>query len=281
MSSRKPARAAARKPIRKPVAKTPSWVAPAAVLAGTAVVIATFLIVRWYTTPAPPKAPSQDATAVIVAQITGLPASTFNAVGQGTANNLIKPVSGTPLTGATGKPQVLYIGAEYCPYCAAQRWALIVALGRFGTFTGLQTTTSSSTDIYPNTPTFTFRAATFSSDYIDFRAVETYDRDQQPLQSPTAAEQQLWSKYDPAGSIPFVDFANRYAMSGAMFSPDLLGGASWQAIASDVEDPSSTQAQAILGSANLTTAAICKATSDKPASVCGTPAIQDLEKKLG
>ncbi len=278
MSARRPP---VRKPVRKPVAGTPAWVTPVAVLAGIAVVVAAFLVIRWYITPAPPKTPSQDATALIVAQITSLPASQFDTIGQGTANNLIKPVSGDPLTGPGGKPQVLYIGAEYCPYCAAERWAIIVALGRFGKFSGLQTTTSSSNDIYPDTPTFTFRSATYSGDYVELRTVETSDRDQKPLQTPTASEQQLWQKFDPAGSIPFVNFGNRYAMSGATFLPDILSGASWQAIASELEDPNSAQAKAIIGSANLMTAAICKMTSDKPASVCSTPAIQGLEKKLG
>jgi thiol-disulfide isomerase/thioredoxin len=271
----------ARRPIRKPVSRTPAWVAPAAVVVAIALVVAAFFVVRWYTTPVTPKPLAQDTTAAVVSKITGLPASEFNAVGQGTASNLIKPIKGSALTGATGKPEVLYIGAEYCPYCAAERWALIVALGRFGTFSGLQTTTSSSTDIYPNTPTFTFRGATYTSAYIDFRAVETSDRDQRPLQTPSASEQQVLSKYDPAGSIPFVDLGNKYAMSGATFSPDLLVGASWQAIASELQDQSSAQAKAIVGSANLVTAAICKMTSDKPASVCSSPAIQDLEKKLG
>ena len=36
------------------------------------------------------------------------------------------------------------MGAEYCPYCAAQRWAMIVALSRFGTFSGLTTVHSAS-----------------------------------------------------------------------------------------------------------------------------------------
>ena len=272
---------ARKQPMRKPVAGTPSWVAPAAVVAGIALLVATFLIIRWYLTPAPPPPLSSDTTTVVVTQITTLPASEFDSVGQGTANNLLKPVTGTPMTGVTGKPEVLYIGAEFCPYCAAQRWSLIVALSRFGTFTGLKTTSSSSSDIYPNTPTFSFHGATYTSQYIDFRAVETSDREQKPLETPTAAEQQLWTKYDPAGSIPFVDFGNRYVFSGATFSPDLLSGASWQAIADELRDPKSAQAQAIVGSANLITAAICKMTSDQPAAVCSSSTIQDLEKKLG
>ena len=37
----------------------------------------------------------------------------------------------------TGKPEVLFVGAEYCPFCAAERWPLIVALSRFGHFGAL------------------------------------------------------------------------------------------------------------------------------------------------
>jgi len=61
-------------------------------------------------------------------------------------------VSGTPLT-SSGKPEALYIGAEFCPYCALQQWRLGVALSRFGAFSKLRTVHSSSIDLYPNTPT--------------------------------------------------------------------------------------------------------------------------------
>jgi hypothetical protein len=269
------------RPMRKPVSQTPSWVGPAAVAAFLAVVVAGFLVIRWYTTPIAPKPPAVDTTQQIVSEITSLPASEFETVGQGTAKNLIKPVTGTPLTGATGKPEVFYLGGEFCPYCAAERWPLIIALSRFGTFSGLQATSSSSAIEYPNTPTFTFRSATYTSQYVDFRGVESSDRDRNPLQSPTAAEQQLFNKYDTQGTIPFVDLGNRYAFVGSMYLPDALANRSWQQVASDLQDPNSTQAKAIIGSANLLTAAICKLTSDQPATVCSSAMIQGLEKKLG
>lgn len=253
---------------------------PAAVVAGIAVVVAAFLVIRWYTTPLPPKPLNQDSTSRVVATVTGLQASELDSVGQGTAQNLIKPISGSALTGSTGKPEVFYFGAEFCPYCAAQRWSLIIALSRFGTFSGLQTTSSSSSDVYPDTSTFTFRNATFTSSYIDFRSVESSDRDHNPLQAPTAAEQQLITKYDSASTIPFVDFGNRFAFNGAMFLPDVVGGMSWQAVADSLKDPTSAQARAILGSANLITAAICRTTSDQPAIACSGQTIQDLEKNL-
>jgi len=274
-SSRRP------KPMRKPVSRTPAWVGPAAGAVLVALIVGAFFLIRWYTTPLPPPAPSTDVTQQVIDEITALPQSEFDSVGQGSANNLIKPVSGTPLTGATGKPEVFYEGAEYCPYCAAERWSMIIALSRFGTFSGLKTTTSSSTDIYPNTVTFTFRSATYTSQYIDFRSVELSDRNQQPLQTPTSAEQDLAGKYDSAGTIPFVDFGNRYAFTGATYSPDLLGGMHWQDVAVAIQDPNSTQAKAIVGSADLITAAICKTTGDQPAAVCSTASMQALEKKLG
>ena len=267
--------------MRKPVAGTPAWVAPAAVVIGLVVVVVAFLIYRWYVTPQPPPAPSEDTTAQVITILTTLPASEFDAVGQGTAENRIKPISsGAALTGSSGKPVVFYYGAEYCPYCAAERWSIIVALSRFGSWSGLQTTSSSSTDIFANTPTFTFRSATYTSQYIEFQSVETTDRDQKPLQSPTAAQQQLVTKYDSDSSIPFVDFANKYQFSGATYSPQVINGESWLAIANALKTPDSSEAKAIIGSANLITAAVCKSDGDQPAAVCSSTTIQTLEKNL-
>ena len=155
------------RPLRKPVSATPSWVAPVAVVAACALLVAAFLLYRWYTTPLPLSPLTVDATQQVITSITGLPASELDAVGTGSANNLVKRVTANPLTGPNGHPEVFYMGAEYCPYCAAERWPMIIALSRFGTFTGLKTTSSSSTDIYPNTPTFTFHGATYTSQYVD------------------------------------------------------------------------------------------------------------------
>lgn len=266
---------------RKAVKHTPAWVLPVCVVAAIALLIAAFMVYRWYITPLPPKPLTVDTSQRVVNSITSLPASEFDAVGPGSANNIIKAVSGAPLTGPNGHPEVFYFGAEYCPFCAAERWPLIVALSRFGTFVGLKTTTSSSSDVYANTPTFTFHGATFTSPFIDFVSVETTDRDRNPLESPTAAQQALVSQYDPSGSIPFIDLGGRYVLSGATYSPDTLSGMSWQAIADTLAQPDSAQAKAILGSANLFTAAVCKITGDQPPAVCSSAAIQAIEKTLG
>jgi hypothetical protein len=269
------------KPTRKPVSRTPAWMAPVAVLAAITLIVVGFLLIRWYTTPAAAPPLANDATQQVVSALANLQASELDSVGMGSVKNTIKPVSGQILTGPTGKPMIFYYGAEYCPYCAAERWPLVVALSRFGTFSGLHTTTSASNDVYANTPTFTFHGATFSSQYLDFGAVETTDRDRNPLETPTATQTALVNQYDTTGSIPFVDVGNRYAFAGAMYLPDILSGMSWQAIADSLAQPSSPQAMAILGSANLITAAVCQVAGHQPAAVCSSASVQAIEKQLG
>lgn len=276
----RPPNAKGARPLRKPVSRTPTWLPAAATIGGIALLVVAFLAYRWATTPAPPVI-SPNSAALVISTITSMPATELDQVGAGSATNSIKKVSGSTLIGPNGKPEVFYLGAEYCPYCAAERWPMIIALSRFGTFSGLETTTSSSTDVYPNTPTFTFRSATFTSQYIAFLSVETSDRNQNTLQTPTADQSALVSKYDTTNSIPFVDFGNHYAFAGAMYLPDILSNMSWQQVADSLQQPGSPQARAILGSANLITAAICQISGQKPAAVCSGSSIQSIEAGLG
>jgi uncharacterized protein DUF929 len=289
MARPKPRPPVARKPgagdkgprlLRKPVSRRPTWLPAAATVGGIVLIVVALFAYKNLTAPAPPVI-SPSSAELVIATITNLPPIELEQVGAGSANNLIKKVTGTPLTGSDGKPEIFYLGAEYCPFCAAERWPMIIALSRFGAFAGLQTTTSSSTDTFPNTPTFTFRSATFTSQYIDFQSVEETDRNRNPLRSPTPFQQALVSQYDTSGSIPFVDLGNRYAFAGAMYSPDTLSGMTWQQVADSLQSPSSAQAKAILGSANLITAAICQLSGQKPAPVCSGPSIQAIATKLG
>jgi hypothetical protein len=162
-----------------------------------------------------------------------------------------------------------------------------VALSRFGTFTGVNGIHSSPTDYAPNTPTLTFYKSTYTSKYLTFVPVEEQTVQKATLQTPTAAQTQLIAKYDAppyvaaanAGSIPFVDFGNRYMISGASYSPLLLAGKTWAQVAAALSTPSSPIAQSVDGTANRITAAICKLTNNQPASAC-TPVVKALEAKL-
>jgi hypothetical protein len=238
--------------------------------------------------------PTGSALAAVVKTVTSVPASVLDTVGNGGGAVTGKPstISGSALT-ANGKPEMFYMGAEYCPYCAAERWAMIVALSRFGTFGGLATVHSAVTngagtaEPDPNTPTWTFVHATYSSPYLAFSPVEIETNIPNPatgtyttLQTPTAAQQALVTKYDgSSGSIPFIDFGNKYVISGVSYDPGVLAGLSWATIANDLSNPNSAVARAVDGTANYITAAICKMTNNTPASAC-TTTVQSLESQI-
>jgi thiol-disulfide isomerase/thioredoxin len=230
--------------------------------------------------------PTGAALAKIVDLTTSVPESTLRAVGAGSVASKPQSITGSHLR-LDGKPEMLYMGAEYCPYCAAERWAMIVALSHFGTFTGLQGMQSSSTDVYADTPTFTFLHAEYTSKYIKLSTVEMEDRSGNTLQTPTAAQQALMNKYDAApyvasadaGSIPFVDMGNRYLIVGASYNPSVLSGLTWSQIATDLHDPSTAVAKGVDGTANFITAALCKITNDRPRSVC-TSAVKKLQGQI-
>jgi hypothetical protein len=209
--------------------------------------------------------------ASVIKNITTVPASTLNAVGTGSVLSYnptpLTPISNTPLK-VNGKPEMLYIGPEFCPYCAAERWGMAVALSRFGTFSPLHGIHSSSTDTDPNTPTLTFYKSTYTSKYLVFTPVENETVSHALLQTPTSAQQALWNKYNP-NSYPFVDIGNKYVIKEPSFDPQALAGLTWAQVAADVHsDPSSAPAQGADGTANLITAAICKMTGGQPSNVC-------------
>jgi hypothetical protein len=232
--------------------------------------------------------PTGNSLTSAISKVTSVSGATLASVGTGSVSTKPATIQGNPppLT-VNGKPEMLYMGAEYCPYCAAERWSMIVALSRFGTFSGLQTMRSSATDVYANTPTWTFLNAHYTSPYLNFTTVEMQDRNKATLQTPTSAENALINKYDAppyvpsaqAGSIPFVDFGNKYLILGASYSPQTLDGLSWTTIASDLSNPASPVAKAVDGTANYMTAALCKLTGNKPANVC-TTAITSLESQI-
>jgi thiol-disulfide isomerase/thioredoxin len=228
----------------------------------------------------PQKAASKGSLPASVQANLAVPASTLASVGIGTAiPSAMKTVTGPALTSG-GKPEMLYIGAEWCPYCAAERWAMAVALRRFGTFTPLSGVHSSATDAYPNTATLTFYDSTYTSKYLVFTPVENQDVNRNVLVKPTAAQQALWTKYEPPGDgYPFIDIGNRFVAT-VTYNPQVLQGLTWSQISSDLHTPSSAVAQGADGSANLFTAAICKLTGNLPANVCTTAPVTSLEGQI-
>jgi hypothetical protein len=98
-------------------------------------VVVTFVLVKVNaksgTAASASNGPTGTALAKLVNQVIGVPQSTLDAIGGGSidssdvgsgstsnsSGSYLTPVTGTTLTSG-GKPEVLYIGAEYCPFCA-------------------------------------------------------------------------------------------------------------------------------------------------------------------
>jgi hypothetical protein len=155
------------------VRKRRLWLAGGSIVAVIAVVVAFVLASSTggssgSTSGSTAAPPTGSALTSVVGQLTSVPAATLDQVGAGQTQANPTSITGAALTSG-GKPEVLYIGAEYCPYCAAERWALIVALSRFGTFSGLAPIRSAAKDgggnaePYPLTPTWTFAKSSYTS----------------------------------------------------------------------------------------------------------------------
>jgi hypothetical protein len=201
----------------------------------------------------------------VVSQVTRVPSNVLIRVGEGPQAPLLHAVRSGPGLTIDGKPGVVFVSEESCPFCAAERWPVVVALAHFGTWHHLGATRSSPTDIYPSTATFSFRNATFTSQYLALRTTELANNVGRPLQPPTPLDTELISRYDvppyvnaadQSGSVPFLDIDNHDILAGAQYDPQVLAGLSMSQIASQLDDPASPVAMAIDESANALIAAI-------------------------
>ncbi|MDA8312346.1 MAG: DUF929 family protein [Actinomycetota bacterium] len=239
--------------------------------------------ITYHSTPVP---------ATVLHEITHVPTASYNAVGTGIAGAISPPrvTSGQKLLKINGKPAMFSVLGEFCPYCAAERWAIITSLSRFGSFTGLKTMQSSPVDVYPRTQTFTFRSAKYTSPYLSADLLELYGQDKATgrhpvLTRPTKAELAIMQKYDTSGTtrsgtIPFTDIGNKVFFAGASYNPNPLQGLSRAAIAASLKNPKSPITKLILGTSNYMSAAICNIDGGKPGAVCSSPGVKDAAKAL-
>ncbi len=177
-----------------------------------------------------------------------------------------------PALSAAGKPELLYIGAEFCPICATERWAMYVALAKFGTFSpqpGRIHSAVQDGDI----STLTFYGTTYRSPYLTFTPVETTTN--QPkgdyyvaLLSPTPAQQRLWEAHTDQ-SFPWLDFGGHLELSSAQYSPTILEGLGFDTIASQIGDNHTPIGADVDAAAGALVRTICTTMSDhRPAAVC-------------
>lgn len=213
---------------------------------------------------------AKTAPASIATDLAAVPIPAIAAAAKKiTPQNGLQPTPDKKKRLVNGKPEVLYIGAEFCPYCAGERWALVVALSKFGEFSGLKTIHSSESSV----PTLSFVGSKYTSDYVSFKPIELQDQDGKPLESATDAEMDLFKNLG-GGSFPFIDFGGLKFQKGGSVDIATLLGKSQTEIASKLaaSTESDTDNSTLQGNVNAVAGTfireICDQTGDKPAKVC-------------
>lgn len=278
---------------RRSQAKGTPWLFVAGILVVVAIVIGIFIVIgnqqgkSTTSSGSSSTATSSDpAAASAFTTLTSIDQHTLATIGTGNATNSLAAVKGQPIwKGQDGKPVFFYMGGEFCPYCAAQRWGMVVALSRFGTFNQPLTPITSSED---NISTFSFYKSSYTSKYIDLDAKEVSDNQGQQLEQLTSEENQIVQRYNvppyvpgsSGTSIPFISVANQEVAGGSFYQPQTVIGLSYQDISNQLGNPSSNVAKGILGTANYLTAAICQVTNNQPANVCTADPIPHIQSSL-
>jgi Domain of unknown function (DUF929) len=236
--------------------------------------------------------PPRATLASFIQQGVSVPDSVLEAVDLPSSVTPPLELQNQPPLGPRAKVNVVYIGGEFCPYCAVQRWALIVALSRFGDFSHLgQIATSSSTDVFPGLKSWSFLGSSFSSPSVSFHPAEIYSsmpnrqgKGYEPLQKLSSLEKRAFDAYDNqaalGGALPFIDVNNRFIAVGAGANPAVLEGLSLDQIGLDLSQASSPVAQAVDGTANYLIAALCAGTGATKPPICSTPFVSQALARM-
>jgi Domain of unknown function (DUF929) len=237
------------------------------------------------------------APSSLVSTVTSVPRGVYDAVGvtsptvpvqaPATAGSGSAPIWRASANGGPPLPVVFFYGAEFAPYAAVQRWPLILALSRFGTFTQLGVMQSSATTAFANLSTFTFWKVQYSSEYLILEPVERYSSLNPTgarylgLQKPNARQAAAIASYGTSRStFALLDVANRYVLDGSSFAPGALAGLSQSQIAGNLTTTASPLTQAVVTAANEITAGICAVDGGKPDAVCESRGVLAADQVL-
>ncbi|HEY1650859.1 MAG TPA: DUF929 family protein [Acidimicrobiales bacterium] len=251
---------------------------------------------------APSSSPTTEtftpASSSLVNTLATLPQTVFDTVGVSSPASPITPLRATSGSGAAPmwqatvnggppEPVVFFYGAEFAPYAAAERWPLVLALSRFGTFRQLGLMQSSATTAFANVSTFTFYDTYYTSAHVILEPVERYSSLNPTgarylsLQTPDTRQRAAISGYaSSATTFPLLDVGNRWVLNASSFTPGVLLGLTQDQIAGDLSSPTSPLTEAVVSAANEITAAICAVDGQKPDSVCESRGVVAADQVL-
>jgi hypothetical protein len=189
-------------------------------------------------------------------------------------------ITDEPLKRPSGKSLVFFMGAVFCPYCAAERWAIVAALSKFGTWEGIVDDSSAGHDEkYLNIPTLNFTRANYESKLVEFVGRETADRNFEPLQELDDKDYQILDTFNPDQIIPFLLIDGQFMQVGSGYSPQLLEGLDHAKVRTALSDTNSAVGKALESESNNIVAMICKGIGGK-AEICSSESIRALSAKI-
>lgn len=189
-------------------------------------------------------------------------------------------ITNEPLKRASGKSLVFFMGAGFCPFCAAERWAIVNALSNFGKWEGLVETTSAGHDEkFLNIPTVSFARAKYESDYVEFVGRETADRNFEPLQELGEKDYEILDTFNPDQIIPFLLVDGQFMQVGAGYSPQILEGMDHAKVRAELDNPASPVGKAMKAEIDNITALVCKSIGGR-APACSSENIKSLVAKI-
>jgi Domain of unknown function (DUF929) len=196
---------------------------------------------------------------------------------QATPPEMLPP--NAPRLSSNGRPEIIYIGTPFCASCAGERWALVIALSKFGTFKNLSGTTSS--DIHPGGPTFSFYGATYTSKYLSFVTDE-----QSPVSVHRSAgfsenalflseqEHNVMTAWDVTpyaaqdDTVPFLYIGGKFLLSGFQYDPGTIWQMDFQAAAKMMTSGTTAISKQVEAAAGFLVGDFCALSHEQPAPVC-------------
>jgi hypothetical protein len=187
---------------------------------------------------------------------------------------------GAPKLSSGGRPEIIFVCAEYWYKCASERWAVVMALSTFGTFTDLAATTSSATQTGLKIPTFSFYGAGYTSEYLALVTDEMETNTDMGggeyplLQPPTRQEMALMTAWDRApyttinASLPFVYIGGRFILTTAQYDASAVSQMTFQAAARTISSGNGPVSRYAEAAAGYLIADFCALTHNQPMSVC-------------
>lgn len=175
---------------------------------------------------------------------------------------------------------MFFMGSGFCPFCAAERWAIVNALSHFGTWEGLVEDKSAGHDEkYLNVPTYNFARAKYTSQYIEFVGRETADRNFEPLQELDEKDYEILDTFNPDQIIPFLLIDGQFMQVGAGYSPALIEGLEHSKVRSELGNPTSDIGKAINTEIDNVAALVCKSIGGK-ANFCENEKVKILTARI-